>query len=539
MRLIHTTTLQLHEYHEPSIPPYAILSHTWGEEEISFRGFESREREHRSGFQKIIQTCRIAKSQGLDFTWIDTCCIDKSSSAELTEAINSMFQWYRNAEICCVHLEDLAPAAPINEMSKCRWYTRGWCLQELLAPSKSRIRFYDANWNCRGSVLSLVHLVAEGSRIPLRVLTGESPLDEYSVAKRMSWAGKRKTTRIEDAAYSLLGIFDVNMPLIYGEGKKAFRRLQEEIVKRNNDLTIFAWDTGLENVEFNNPVSLFAPSPSCFINSFEVRSFMESVHRSFSVTNAGLFIPGEKTINPTRIVRGDLGHLIVRYTLHLGTNEQDYWCNIHLRKTGPAMFYRDNTLPLTSVAHTSIGWLGPEKTIDCFIVLDPNPEKLRLLGAAFREGSIYVPHNDIFTLTYTTPRALWDHTDRVFMRRKLSAKYYPMALMMRFEMNNDPTISFVVICDYRGLPPICRVINSENSIIRGILSRWRRYENNSIDWEDLEEKLPVISSLPNYLDIVFNDTTYRVEVCLERAILPLSFEVSGYYLDLEMKSLRD
>ncbi|KAH7381851.1 heterokaryon incompatibility protein-domain-containing protein [Cadophora sp. MPI-SDFR-AT-0126] len=265
MRLINTKSLQLHDFSLAEIPPYAILSHTWGDSEVTFQDLSlpQSQRVVKKGYVKVEKTCELALKDGLGFAWIDTCCIDKSSSAELTESINSMFQWYKAAELCYIALEDLEPGTTYEAgFPKCRWFTRGWTLQELLAPRT--VEFYDMGWNHRGSRLDFTSTIARITSIPTSLLRGDSDVADYSVAERMSWAACRQTTRVEDVGYCLLGIFDVNMPLIYGEGTKAFRRLQEEIVKRNNDLTIFAWESPSQQ---SSHFSLFAHSPEAFADS--------------------------------------------------------------------------------------------------------------------------------------------------------------------------------------------------------------------------------------------------------------------------------
>jgi hypothetical protein len=180
-----------------------------------------------------------ARRDGLQYFWIDTCCIDKSSSAELQEAINSMFRWYRNATKCYVYLTDASTAGfDANDKSfepwdqafrKSRWFTRGWMLQELIAPAS--VEFFSKEGHQLGTRNSLERHIHEVTGIPVKALRG-NPLSSFSIHERMIWAEKRETTREEDKAYSLLGIFDVHMPLIYGEGRdKAFKRLQEEIDK--------------------------------------------------------------------------------------------------------------------------------------------------------------------------------------------------------------------------------------------------------------------------------------------------------------------
>lgn len=238
------------------MPSYAILSHRWDKDEVLFKHMDTGIAKQRDGFEKIRRCCREAETFGVDYVWVDTCCIDKSSSAELSEAINSMFRWYQQSFLCLVYLSDVdssskdARAAFRNSV----WFTRGWTLQELIAPRT--IEFYDSQWRCMGDMDALRRVVSETTSIPLDVLSHRWPLRRYPIAQRMSWAASRQTTRIEDRAYSLMGLFDINMPMLYGEGENAFRRLQEEIVKTCNDTSILFW-TG-------NPLSLFATSPSAF-----------------------------------------------------------------------------------------------------------------------------------------------------------------------------------------------------------------------------------------------------------------------------------
>ncbi|KAK1464146.1 heterokaryon incompatibility protein [Colletotrichum melonis] len=133
MRLLHTTTFELREFSGTDIPPYGILSHTWGRNEFTFRDFQRAG--YRGGITKIDGMCRVARDQRLSWVWIDTCCIDKSSSTELSEAINSMFAWYRRAATCFVYLEDVPAGYKFNPKDKVfansRWFSRGWTLQEL------------------------------------------------------------------------------------------------------------------------------------------------------------------------------------------------------------------------------------------------------------------------------------------------------------------------------------------------------------------------------------------------------------------------
>ena len=306
MWLLSTSRAELKHFADPAQVRYAALSHVWRENELSFQevqslrtqhAFPENPRDHVS--EKIRRCCIYAEEHGFEWIWIDTCCIDKSSSAEHSEAINSMFVWYALAEVCYVFLDDVgdqdpsstSPPSPGSPSASCNqfpsltssntlnqtlegldaltvdselsvsdpapssaaatlstvgsfreseWFTRGWTLQELLAPRY--VVFLSQNWRALGTKDSLVDLLEEITGIDAPVLFGESgSLDKVSVARRMSWAAGRKTTRVEDRAYSLMGLFGIHMPTIYGEGANAFTRLQLEIIKQCPDQSIFAW----------------------------------------------------------------------------------------------------------------------------------------------------------------------------------------------------------------------------------------------------------------------------------------------------------
>lgn len=263
MRLINAQTLTLEEYTDP-VPPYAILSHTWGQQELDFRRFQElsgQEREAvKSGHSKIGQVCRIARQHGHGHVWVDTCCIDRSSTADMSEAVNSMYRYYQEAQVCYVYLAD-ATRRGKEFLRKCRWFRRGWTLQELIAPQ--RVAFYDQAWEHCGDKTDpgLLQLISSITSIDESVLENLESVTSFPVSKRMSWAADRSCSRQEDVAYSLMGIFDVNMPLLYGEGTKAFARLQEQISQRSLDLSLLAW-TSNNDVERHR--GLLAKSPSEF-----------------------------------------------------------------------------------------------------------------------------------------------------------------------------------------------------------------------------------------------------------------------------------
>lgn len=223
-------------------PPYAILSHTWGDDdqEVTFQDIQHGTGMHRDGYKKLEFCGQQSTLDGLRYFWIDTCCIDKTNSTELNEAINSMFRWYQGATVCYVYLHDVSHenGRKLKDMSRSKWreafrrskwFTRGWTLQELIAPPS--ITFFSAEGQRLGDKKSLEGLLHEITGIPIDALRGQ-PLSSFSVDGRFSWLGSRATKREEDRAYSMLGIFGVYLPLIYGEGEhNAFRRLREEIKK--------------------------------------------------------------------------------------------------------------------------------------------------------------------------------------------------------------------------------------------------------------------------------------------------------------------
>ncbi|KAF2766363.1 hypothetical protein EJ03DRAFT_345196 [Teratosphaeria nubilosa] len=265
---------KLEHFHEPPIadvlmplggqenhPGYAILSHTWGEEEITFSEIHDiKAAKSMKRFKKVELTCRQAYADGLEHAWIDTCCIDKSSSAELAEAINSMFYWYQKSAVCYVYLSDftlsgrkiaswgpyIADSAEVHEDTAAMdnpIIEKHKIQKELIAPTY--VAFFDESWTFFGERAGLANVFATFMIVPRALLQrGGSlrfALDPFNIAARFSWAYNRHSTRVEDAAYSLLGLFDVNMPLLYGEGPKALVRLQEAIMRTDCDDSILLW----------------------------------------------------------------------------------------------------------------------------------------------------------------------------------------------------------------------------------------------------------------------------------------------------------
>ena len=360
MRLLNVISRRLEDFFNKPVPEYAILSHTWGENEIVYQDFQQNDHLLRllrevqflslsltqlsqkpalsqsrirnettldslkphstpSRYVKIDGCCAQAIKDGCPYVWIDTICIDKSNSAELSEAINSMYKWYANASVCYVYLSDVRSTFdPQDELGsadfrKSRWFTRGWTLQELLAPSLlvfftsswSKIAMLDKqpwSWSAGDRPDDLVFsLLTTITKIPRVYLNFGKRLQDAPVCQRMAWAAHRKTTRPEDEAYCLFCLFDINMPLLYGEGTKAFMRLQEQLMQVAADDTLFCWGQDV----FADPDSypglewsgLLAKSPSWFsgLQSTSLKLDLRHETSHYMLTNRGVLLTLPRT----------------------------------------------------------------------------------------------------------------------------------------------------------------------------------------------------------------------------------------------------
>lgn len=323
MRLINTFDGLFHWTDNPKETKYAVLSHVWSKGSSAEQSYQDLVKiqdqvriERVSNPQlpddavfsrvcsKVSQACERARADGLQFIWIDTCCIDKSSSTELSEAINSMYTWYSDAAACYVLLPDVDadedPLVPRSSFRQSVWFTRGWTLQELIAPTI--VVFFSCGWHKIGGKHSLSGLIEEVTGIDKDILLHRRPLSSVSVARRMFWASRRVTTRKEDIAYSLMGIFGINIPTVYGEGDRAFVRLQEEILKEIPDQSIFVWDrlrnplADFPRSQDNEQLALLATSPAAFLHSGDVNpvppsKFAEFLRRSANDGLSRAFLP--------------------------------------------------------------------------------------------------------------------------------------------------------------------------------------------------------------------------------------------------------
>jgi len=404
MWLINVSTLSLGEFYGADLPSYAILSHTWGAEEVSFQEFvkandgsdNAAAITTKAGYRKIIRFCELAQRGGYSYVWVDTCCIDKTSSAELTEAINSMFRWYEKSRTCYAYLEDFSSHDMDGQMAqsylgagisdhfsaafrKCRWLTRGWCLQELLAPR--HVLFLDRDWREIGTRHVLSSLISEITGIPKTLLTTprRTKVWNFPIAVRISWMSKRQTTRVEDMSYSLLGILGVNLPTIYGEGHEAFMRLQGEIVRKYSDLSIFAF-------HLDKPIHGFTPAlahrPQCFpVNpsagtyNKESHYFGSWINTQFSLTSRGIVFPNA-TLRYQKTP--ELGHQYLLDLHYRGKgNHQRYML---LQKIGPGLFLRIHNSPERQKAFADVAISSPFSEPVCILHKVPTSKVTRARG---------------------------------------------------------------------------------------------------------------------------------------------------------------
>lgn len=305
MRLLNTSTLELEEYQEGSVPPYAMLSHCWkpADNGVTYTNFMEARRTAKSGCQRMaafcglipkvvppgytqtLQFCKLAKELGYEWVWIRECCVDEKSSAEVAGCINSLWKWTRDAGVCIAHLDDVVVADP-EWVYNSRWIDESWTLTALLASRD--VVFYDRDWRLLGRKREEGCGVAIEKRtgVPGRVLLEPEIIPRVSVARRMAWAGKRRTARREDVAYSLLGLFGVTLCIRYGEGDAAFQRLQRKIFERDWDETIFAWSGGSGGFQ-----GLLAPSPASFVDCGDmVRLLPYRGYLSVQITNLGAMV---------------------------------------------------------------------------------------------------------------------------------------------------------------------------------------------------------------------------------------------------------
>ncbi|KAH8590366.1 heterokaryon incompatibility protein-domain-containing protein [Bisporella sp. PMI_857] len=531
MKLINTTTMELEEFADSiQAPHYAILSHTWGEGEVTFQDFAHPEiAGSKKGYSKIKQTCQRAKARDIGYAWVDTCCIDKTSSAELTEAINSMFQWYACSQVCYVWLADLKADQPIKSFTSCRWFSRGWTLQELIAPAV--VEFYDKEWMFRGTKSELSDELRNATGIDREVLdTGTiGVLSTIPLARRMSWASNRITTRQEDTAYCLLGIFGVNMPLLYGEGDKAFIRLQEEIIKESNDLSLFAWmapsdtDTNLKlrNLSLSteavppdttqNYHGVLATSPAYFKEADEIVFRNDGLFDDIYVmTNKGLQITttlASKDNTPVFLLNCShrrTGNQVAIYLIQYGAHQYARSCpeTLALSKDWfiPDPLWQNRTETMDMNNSVSI-FLSKHLTPQMSAAVAQSHRHSIVLG-----GGFFLP---TWRLCAMRPASLYDHNRRLFLTRK-------QASFVGFLVLEDSTPDFVA-------SPVLIVFGVQSGQPWVTITTTRSNTSNTTKLMKNLEKMGEAARQWNVDHIILTDTrTYmemKVSVVLSETIL--------------------
>ncbi|KAG9241956.1 hypothetical protein BJ878DRAFT_536190 [Calycina marina] len=227
MILLDSNTLRLTDFFLRDVPEYVILSHTWGEGEVSFQDFQDLKKiRERQDFKNLEQCCKKAKSDGLQ--WV----------------INSMFRYYSEAaEICYAYVEDTDSSVARKHGSLvgiqlCVWFERGWSIPSMLIAPEI-VEIYAKNWKEIGTNSSMVDAISNITSIDKSVILHTAHLDDFNVASRMHWVSKGLTMK-EDEMYCLMGIFGVNVPMLCGEVSRAFQRLQEEgVMKLTEDYIFF------------------------------------------------------------------------------------------------------------------------------------------------------------------------------------------------------------------------------------------------------------------------------------------------------------
>ncbi|KAE8154579.1 heterokaryon incompatibility protein-domain-containing protein [Aspergillus avenaceus] len=435
MYLLNVHTGKLEEVFESKARPYAILSHRWGKGEVTFRDINMSTGGYKKkhGYQKIRHARKQARDDGLNFVWVDSCCIDRRNSAELSESINSMFRWYRNAAVCYAYLEDVSKSGNASEwksaLKNSLWFTRGWTLQELLAPRE--LVLFGEGWSRLDTRANLAEEISKITGIDKRFLdTGKNmlppDLGQASIAQRMSWASSRKTTRKEDEAYCLLGIFGVNMPLIYGEGERAFIRLQQEIIKHSDDQTLFAWSypKGVQGQQGHGisrfpsssnfeGLGILAPSPACFSSCKSIIPYKVNQRRSkFSVTNKGLQVrlPLSQHIHPYILLQCQSDSPTTLLAIPVRQVRED----VYQRRPG-------NIIPL----HYRTWDMWPKQKV--FLAIDPQtdrpPKHGVLLGAIPPSFTIHSSSTQRYTPVPTEYRLTGLGPDEDVDRRTLTAVF--------------------------------------------------------------------------------------------------------------------
>ncbi|KAM0513906.1 hypothetical protein ACHAPE_007261 [Trichoderma viride] len=434
MRLINTETFELKVFSDDEVPPYAILSHTWGpdSEELTFSDITHEIIDKPGiGSFKFKKCCEQAKADKCGYAWIDTCCINKNDLVELGEAINSMFRWYSLATVCYAYLSDVPagddPSASESKFRTSRWFKRGWTLQELLAPKH------------------------EITSVPRQILLGVAELHTASVAQRMSWAAQRETKRAEDLAYCLLGIFGITMPMIYGEGEReAFFRLQEQIMKTTRDDSILAWDLDTVSSIDNLPRSADG-------NTFIFGDILATHTSSFR--NSGQIITREHATNPLHSLAIVGGNLSIYLPMFINQNGETFG----LLSCGPKSDTQQVVaIPLAKINSVAANEYVRPRSLPSVLHLAPtsdlSPELIHIKKDGQRNMSTknqkrVFYEEDLFTkvglnIVDVYPQKNWDNQLALISQSTSAKGDSDHQILIRIRQINERGLDFVVIIDF-------------------------------------------------------------------------------------------
>ncbi|KXH47134.1 HET domain-containing protein [Colletotrichum salicis] len=417
MKLLNCSTLRIQEMHparkqelerEVISTPYAILSRKWEreEDEVTFEDMGSAEVRSKKvlGWSKILQTCDEALERGIRYAWIDTCCIYKRNLTELTESVNSMY------------------VDPEGDLAKSTWFTRGWTLQELIAPCK--IEFYDKSWNIIGSRINLSREI-------------QSLLASIPVGRRMSWAAGREAKKVEDRAYSLLEIFGVSMPLLYGEGDQAFIRLQEEIIKATNDMSLLAWcDSRVTFPEGSEELrGILTHTPDDFSNFCNLESISDPRRGpEFSMTNKGLRLE-------TRIFTYGRGSLFLSLGCPKDAESKKNFLGILLHRLHSGIFVRAS--PDRLFLRDPFSNNRPLEKKFYFICKQFTPDLLEEPGQVpGRDFRICIAENSKIRVQNASPKRHWTPHTRTYCSRDF------WDFEGRVEIGSSSEVTFSVTCGF-------------------------------------------------------------------------------------------
>jgi hypothetical protein len=427
-----------------------------------------------------------------------------------------MYEWYEAARICFVLLEDLLPGQPLEaDLTSRRWFSRGWTLQELIAPRL--VEFFDQSLQFVGTKRDHVKLISATTKIPPCILLEGVEEESICVAAKMSWAAGRQTKRKEDAAYCLLGLFSVHMPLIYGEGDQAFQRLQEEIVKRHNDITIFAWNPLGKELPDQDPLGLFAPYPANFAESFAIRPFTD-MFIEFSITNKGVLFTSEIRLRTKLVKELENGDSGVVYLFCLGIDsqygggERQRHTGIYLRKLGPRLYCRLGNIAMASIPWKNIRGLSTLDVTATHILVDPTVA-ITNVPFLYRRSSVHVPWRGPIRVDKAYPTTLWDHTDSLYM----SARFYgwtlhPVVLVLSIRVCNVP---LVLLCDCKVEPSVLKVFQPLQRPHETAIMFQEKYREDGASWQDLFLQAPSLETLDDTVYIDQGSTSMRIRFTLE------------------------